>query len=75
MTKLLDKAIEAARRLTPEEQDEIAQMILSMAEGEDLDNDIEPDHLAAINKGIAQADRREFATKERIAAVFRDVRK
>jgi hypothetical protein len=75
MTKLLDKAIEAARGLTPDEQDEISKMILAMAEGGDLDDDIEPEHLAAIDKGIAQADRREFATEEQIAAVFRHVRK
>ncbi len=35
MTKLLDKAIEAVRGLTPEEQDEIAEVILAMAASDD----------------------------------------
>ena len=76
MTKLLDKAIEAVRVLTPQEQNEIARAMLALAQRGDKDDgeeveEIDPDHLEAIDRGIAQADRREFATDEQILAVFR----
>lgn len=39
MTKLLENAIEAARRLSPERQDEIARAILALTGEEDIADD------------------------------------
>jgi hypothetical protein len=75
MTKLLDKAIEAARGLTPEEQDEIAKMILSMAENDDEGEDIDPEALAAIDRGLDDIKHGRIATDEQVEDAFRSFRK
>ena len=71
MTELLDKALEAVRRLTPRSQDEIAEamLVLSAAEGEP--EAIDPAHLPAVLEGLAQAKRRQFATDDEVEAAFR----
>jgi hypothetical protein len=70
MTKLLEKALEAVRRLPPEAQDEIALAMLNLAdEGEP--EEVDPAHLSAVLEGLAQARRREFASDPEIAAAFR----
>ena len=70
MTKLLEKALEAVRKLPPDSQDEIALAMLSLAdEGEP--EDIDPAHLPAVLEGLAQAKRREFASDADIEAAFR----
>lgn len=70
MTKLLEIALEAAQRLPPEEQDELARAILGM-----IDADAEPHILsdkerAAIERSRAAAKRGEFATDEQVRAVL-----
>lgn len=71
MTKLLDKALEAVRRLGPDSQDEIALAMLALA-GDEVDSEmIDPAHLPAVLEGLAQAQRREFASDEDIEAAFR----
>lgn len=63
MTDLLEKAVAAVRQMPAAEQDTIAQAMLSMAKiAEPLD--IEPEHLAAVMAGMAQADRGEFVPGE-----------
>ena len=70
MTKLLEKALEAVRRLPPESQDEIARAMLNLAdEGEP--EDIDPAHLSHVLESLAQAKRREFATNAEVEAAFR----
>jgi hypothetical protein len=71
MTKLLDKALEAVRRLPPRNQDEIAHAMLTLAGDEGEPEAIDPAHLAAILEGLAQAKRRQFATDDEIEAAFR----
>jgi DNA-binding TFAR19-related protein (PDSD5 family) len=71
MTKLLENAIEAARRLPPQVQDEIARAILRLAEADQSPEPIPPDHLAAVLEGLAQAKRREFATEAEVEGAFR----
>jgi hypothetical protein len=71
MTKLLDKALEAVRRLPSEEQDEIARTILHLATGDGEAEPIDPAHLPAVLEGLAQARRREFATDAEVEAAFR----
>jgi hypothetical protein len=71
MTKLLDQALEAVRRLPPASQDEIARAMLTLSNVEGAAEDIDPAHLPAVLEGLAQAKRRDFATDAEIEAVFR----
>ena len=71
MTKLLEKALEAVRRLPPEGQDDIARAMLTLAEGEGESLEaIDPSHLSDILEGLAEARRREFASDAEVAAAF-----
>ena len=70
MTKLLEKALEAVRRLPADAQDEIARAMLHLAdEGEP--EDVDPAHLPAVLEGLAQARRGEFASDSEIEAALR----
>ena len=70
MTKLLEQALEAVRRLSSDSQDEIARAMLNLAdEGEP--EEVDPAHLPAVLEGLAQAKRREFASDKDIEAAFR----
>jgi hypothetical protein len=71
MTKLLEQAIEAVRRLPEDSQDEIARTILHLAGSEVAAEPVDPAHLAAVLEGLAQAKRREFATDDEVEAAFR----
>ena len=71
MTKLLEQALEAVRRLPSESQDEIARAILHLAAGEGEPETVDPQHLPAVLAGLAQAERREFATDEEMEGLFR----
>ncbi len=71
MTQLLELAVEAARQLSPEEQDEIARAILDIVGGAKEDVYVLSDEeKAAIDVARNQIARREFATEEQIEAVF-----
>jgi hypothetical protein len=71
MTKLLEQAIEAVRRLPAASQDDIARTILHLAGIEVEAEPVDPSHLAAVLEGLAQAKRREFATDDEVEAAFR----
>ena len=71
MTKLLEKALEAVRRLPADSQDEIARAMLTLAGDEAEPEEIDPAHLADVLEGLAQAKRREFATEAEVEAAFR----
>ena len=71
MTKLLEKALEAVRRLPPDSQDEIARAMLILTGNEGEPEEIEPAHLPAVLEGLAQAKRRQFATDAEVEAAFR----
>jgi predicted transcriptional regulator len=72
MTKLFDEAVEAARLLPDEAQDEIARLVLQLAAGtDDEPEEIDPEHLAAVLEGLAELHRGEIATEEEVAAAFR----
>jgi hypothetical protein len=71
MTKLLEKALEAVRRLPPGTQDEIAQAMLTLAGDEGPLEEIDAAPLPAVLEGLAQAKRRQFATDEEIETAFR----
>ena len=71
MTKLFEKAMEAARRLSPAEQDVIARVVLELAGADDLApvllTDAERD---AIARSKAAAERGQFATDDQVEAVW-----
>lgn len=71
MTKLLDQAMEAVRRLSPRDQDEIARAIMQLA-GTDGDNPVplSDDERQAISRSKAAAARGEFASEEEVRAVW-----
>lgn len=71
MTKLLDEAVEAVRRLPSDDQDDIARAIMQLA-GTDLAAPIvlSPEEREAITRSKAAADRGEFATDEQVRAVW-----
>ena len=71
MTKLLEKALEAVRRLPPDGQDEIALAMLTLTGNEGEPEEIEPAHLPAVLEGLAQAKRRQFASDDEVEAAFR----
>ena len=71
MTKLLEKALEAVRRLPPDSQDEIALAMLTLTGNDGDPEEIDAAHLPAVLEGLAQAKRRQFATDDEVEAVFR----
>jgi hypothetical protein len=71
LTKLLDEAVEAVRRLPSADQDDIARAIMQLA-GSDLPGPIvlSPQEREAIARSKAAAERGEFATDEQVLAVW-----
>jgi hypothetical protein len=71
MTKLLDQAVEAARSLPPDAQDDIAHVVLRLT---GADNEppvpLAPNEQAAFTASKAAAARGEFATEEQVRAVW-----
>jgi hypothetical protein len=71
MTKLLEKAVAAARELPPDMQDEIARIVLIMAADEDSEPVVlSPAERKAIAASKEGAARGEFATDEEVRAVW-----
>ena len=71
MTKLLEKALEAVRRLPPDSQDQIALAMFSLSGKEGEPEEVDPAHLSAVLEGLAQAKRCQFATDAEVEAAFR----
>ncbi len=71
MTKLLDEAVEAVRRLPSVDQDDIARAIIQLA-GSDLAAPValSPEEREAITRSKAAGSRGEFATDEQVQAVW-----
>jgi hypothetical protein len=70
MTTLLDRAVEAARSLPPETQDEIARLVLQLAGGEGARIALTADERTAIAASRAAAACGEFATDNEVRAVW-----
>jgi hypothetical protein len=62
MTKLLDKALESARRLPPAMQDDLARLILSFASEDGQPVILTPEEDEALARSETAAARHEFAT-------------
>lgn len=72
MTKLLDQAVEAARGLSPDAQDDIARVMLRLAgEEEDAPVRLTRAEREAIAVSKAAAARGDFATEADVRAVWR----
>ncbi len=71
MTKLLEKALEAVRRLPSDSQDEIARAMLNLAARDGEPEPVDPAHLPAVLEGLTQARSRNFATDAEVEAAFR----
>ncbi|MGQ0444044.1 MAG: hypothetical protein ACT4O2_02685 [Beijerinckiaceae bacterium] len=70
MTELLDRAIEAARGMSPEKQDELARMLLQFA-GEDQPMiQLTAEEESSFEVSLAQAERGEFATADEVRAIW-----
>jgi len=70
MTKLLDRAVDAARGLPPEEQDEIARIVLRLAGDDEPASPLTADERVAIARSKAAAARGEFASDEVVRSVW-----
>jgi hypothetical protein len=72
MTKLLDQAIEVARRLSPDDQDDIARAIMQLAGTEEPPPvKLSRDEKAAIARSKAAAAGGDFASDEEVLAVWK----
>jgi hypothetical protein len=71
MTTLLEQAVEAARHLSPEAQDDIAHIVLRLTGAdEEPPVPLSADEQAAIAASKAAAARGEFATDQQVRAVL-----
>jgi hypothetical protein len=71
MTKLLEKAFEAVRRLPAESQDEIARAMLDLAARDGEPEPVDAAHLPAVLEGLAQVRSDSFASDAEVEASFR----
>lgn len=69
MTKLLDEAVEAVRRLPAGTQDDIGRFLLDLTSEASL----EPDEIAAIAEAEAEIARGEGLTGEELKAFWRSL--
>jgi hypothetical protein len=71
MTKLLDQALEVARSLPSEAQDDIARVVLQLAGSDEaVVVALSADECAAIATSKEAAARGEFATDEQVRAAW-----
>jgi hypothetical protein len=71
MSTLLDDAVEAVRRLPPEDQEAIARAMIRLAGSDDsAPYPLSDEERAAIARSKAAAARGDFATEEEVRAVW-----
>jgi hypothetical protein len=71
MTKLLDQALEAARNLPDDIQDDIGRVVLQLVgSDESVPISLSADERAAIAKSKEAAGRGEFASDEQVRAIW-----
>ena len=71
MTKLLEQAIAKVRQLPDAEQDEAAEMLLSVLSRRNEPVPLDAEARAAIREGSEQARRGEFVSDEEMAEFFK----
>lgn len=70
MTELLDQAFARVRALPPETQDEVARVLMSLADDTAAPVCLSQEERAAIARSKAAAERGEFATDAEVQAVW-----
>jgi predicted transcriptional regulator len=70
MTTLLDQAVNAVRQLSPEEQDELARVLLQLVGHEQPAVTLTPAEAASFDESLRQAERGEFATEQEVQAIW-----
>ena len=71
MTKRLDLAIEKVRKLPEADQDDAAEMLLWTIEMRSGPVPLDEETAAAIDEGLAQVRRGDFASEAEVAAVWK----
>ena len=72
MAKLLDKAISKLRALPQERQDELAEVILDLAD--EAHYTLTAAQIAEVKAAMDEADRGDFATESELAALWKKFR-
>lgn len=70
MTKLFEQAIDAARTLSPQTQDDIARVVLQLAGGELLAMSLTEEEKISFEKSRDEAKRREFASDDEVKSIW-----
>jgi len=70
MTQLLERAINSARSLPAEMQDDIARIILALSEDKDSAYHLSSEEEASLEASIAQAENGQFASDVEVNAVW-----
>jgi predicted transcriptional regulator len=70
MTKLLEEAVEKLSQLPEGRQNELAQMLIDVAAADLSPYQLTDEERAAVEEGLAQAERGEFASDEDVAALW-----
>ena len=71
MTKLLEQALEVARNLPPDAQDDIARVVLQLAGADDAAPvSLTNDERSAVARSKEAAARGEFATDAQVRAIW-----
>ena len=71
MTDLLEEAMIAARELPQNERDEVALLVLALAEKAKGPYRFAPGEWESLQPSLEQARRREFASEEEVEALWR----
>ena len=71
MTKLLDQAVAKIRELPEADQDMAAEILFALAATREQPEELDEETRAAIQEGLAQAERGEFVSDEEMAEFFR----
>ena len=69
MSALLQKAIARLQELPEDRQDELAEIVLDLADGPKFT--LTPEQMAELELSIKEADEGKFATEEEVAALWK----
>lgn len=70
MSDLMEQAFEKLRRLSPERQDELAPMVMMLADEETQSSALTAEDLRIIAESRTEAARGEFATDDEMKALW-----
>ena len=70
MTELLQQAVERVRALPADQQDEFARVLLRLAGDDGPVYRLTPEEDTSLARSLGQAERGEFATDERVQAIW-----